>query len=55
VSSRLGNPEPLFSKGTALSEHAQLSMTPGEVGASEYSGRVGLIEALVVPRIAKGC
>src|SRR2546425_12516733 len=55
MSSRLGNPEPLFPKGTALIKHAQLSMTPSEVGTGEHSGQVDLTEALAAPRITEEC
>ena len=41
VSSRLGNPEPFFPEGTALGEHAQLGMAPGEVGTGDHGGQVG--------------
>src|SRR5262249_46672064 len=54
VSSRLGNPEPFFPKGTTLREHTQLSMAPGEVGAGKYGRQESPAEALVAPRPVEG-
>jgi hypothetical protein len=54
VISGLSNPEPLFPKGTALSEHAQLGMAPGEVSTGDHGGQVDLTETLVAPPITEG-
>ena len=47
---RLGNPQPFFPEGTALSERAQLGMALGEVGTGQHGGQLGLTEALAAPR-----
>jgi hypothetical protein len=49
VRNRLGNPKPFFSDGTALGEHPQVSVAPGEVGTEEYSGQEDQTEVLVTP------
>ena len=54
VRNRLGNPEPFFPEGTALGEHAQLSMAPGEPGTGGHRGQDDLTEALVAPRPLEG-
>ena len=54
VSHRLGNPQPFVPEGTALGEHAQLGMAPGEVGTGEHGGQVDLTEALAAPRPVEG-
>jgi hypothetical protein len=54
VISGLSNPEPLFPEGTALSEHTQLGMAPGEVSTGDHGGQVDLTEALVAPPITEG-
>jgi hypothetical protein len=50
----LGNPQPLFPEGTALSKQAQLGMAPGEVSTGDHRGQVDLTEALVAPHITEG-
>ena len=50
MSNHLGNPEPFFPNNSALGEHAQLGMAPGEDGTGEHGRQVDLIEALVAPR-----
>ena len=45
----LSNPQPFFPEGTALSECAQLGMTPGEEGPGGHGGQENLAEALAVP------
>ena len=49
VIDRLGNPEPFFPVGAALSERAQLGMAPGEPGTGVHGGQDDLTEALVAP------
>ena len=51
---RLGNPEPFFPEGTALGEHAQLGMAPGELGTGVHGGQDDLTEALVALRPVEG-
>ena len=46
----LGNPEPFFRQGAALSERAQFGMAPGEKGGSEHSRKDKLTEALSASR-----
>src|SRR5207302_1663541 len=55
VSHRLGNPQPFLPEGTALSERAQLSMAPGEVGTRAYGRQENSAEALAPPRLVDGC
>ena len=50
VRNRLGNPQPFFPEGTALSEQAELGMTRGEPGTGGHGGQENLAEALVAPR-----
>ena len=45
----LSNPQPFFPEGTALSECAQLGMTPGEEGPGGHGGQENLAEVLAVP------
>ena len=54
VSHRLGNPQPFVPEGTALGEHAQLGMAPGEVGTGEHSGQENIAKALVAPCPVEG-
>ena len=54
MSHRLGNPEPFFPEGTALGEHAQLGMAPGEPGTGGHGGQDDLTEALAAPRPLEG-
>ncbi len=54
VSSRLGDPEPFFPEGPALSERAQLGMARGEPGTGEHGGQEDLTQALVAPRPLEG-
>ena len=54
VINRLGNPQPFFPEGTALSERAQLGMAPGEAGTGDHGGQDDLTEALVAPRPVEG-
>jgi hypothetical protein len=54
VSSRLGNSEPLFPEGPALSEQAQLGLAGGEAGMGDHRGQDILAEALVAPRPLQG-
>ena len=50
----LGNPEPFFREGPALSECAELGMAPGEPGKRDHGGQVGLTEALATLRPVEG-
>ena len=50
VMNRLGNPQPFFPEGTALSEHAEFGMAPGEGGTGQHGRQLGLTEALAAPR-----
>ena len=50
MSNRLGNPQPFFCEGIALSERAQLGLACGEPGARVHGGQEDLTEALVAPR-----
>ena len=54
VINRLGNPEPFFPEGPALSERAQLGMAPGEPGTGEHSGQDSHTEVLAAPRPFEG-
>jgi hypothetical protein len=54
VSNHLGNPEPFFPEGTALSKRTQLGMACGKVGTGVYGGQHELTEALVAPRSLEG-
>ena len=51
----LGDLEPFFAGGTALGEHAQLGITPGEVGTGKHGGQHDMPKALVAPRPIEGC
>jgi hypothetical protein len=51
---RLSNLEAFVPGGTALSERAQLSMTPGKPDAGDHSRQDNLAEALVAPRPIEG-
>ena len=51
---RLGNPQPFFPEGPALSEHAQLGMAPGEPGTGGHGGQERPAEALVALRPVEG-
>jgi hypothetical protein len=46
---RLGNSEPFFPNGTALSECAQLGMAHSKPGTREHGGKDELTEALAAP------
>ena len=48
--SRLGNLQPFFPEGSALSEHAALGKTHDEDGTGEHSGQDSLTEALLAQR-----
>jgi hypothetical protein len=50
----LGDPQPFFSKGSALSEQAELGMAHGEPGQGDHGGQEKLVEALVAPRPIEG-
>ena len=54
VINRLGNPQPFFPEGSALGEHAQLGMAPGEAGTGEHGRQDDLTETLAAPRPVKG-
>src|SRR5262245_25948084 len=54
VSNRLGNPEPFFPAGSALSERAQLGMAHGEPRTGHYNGQGDVAEALVAPCSVEG-
>jgi hypothetical protein len=50
VSNRLGNPEPFFPEGTALSECPQLGVAPGKSHLAWHSRQEDLTEALTAAR-----
>ena len=54
VIDRLGNPEPFFPEGPALSKDAQLGIAPGEVGTGQHGRQGHLAEALAPLRPVEG-
>jgi hypothetical protein len=54
MSSRLGDSKPCVPEGTALGEHSQLSMAPGEVSMGGHGRQDNPAQTFVVLRTFEG-